>query len=449
MARERRKLLIVEDDEVQQDQLRWLFSDRYDVLQAHDRQGAITLLRAHEPGVVLLDLGLPPDAGGETEGMAAIRDLTGLDPTVKVVVMTGQGEHQLGVRSVGLGAYDFMKKPIDRDVVGLIVNRAQDVAELERKHQRLLEVAASQRLPGLLGDSPAIQQLCRMVEKVAPADVGILLLGESGTGKEVLAKAIHGLSPRSEHRFVTINCAAIPEDLLEVELFGGSGDGLGPADGKIEQASGGTLFLDEIGDLPLNLQTKLLRFLGSRSIEDRLGRQRPAVDVRVICSTHRDLEAAVRTGRFREDLFYRLNEVVVRVPPLRERSGDAVMIARHLLGAMTQEMQRGLVGFSDGALRAIDNYEWPGNIRELRNRVKRAVIMAEGRRVTAKDLELSDDPNNVTALNLRKVRDEAEMGALKRALATTSGNISKAARLLGISRPTFYDLMRQHDLRNG
>jgi two-component system NtrC family response regulator len=444
------RLLVVEDDEGLRRQLRWSL-EGYAVLQAEDREGAIAALRAQEPPVVLLDLGLPPDPHGVGEGFATLETILTLAPTTKVVVMTGQEGRAHAVRAVGMGAYDYYQKPVEADELGLIVARAFHLAALEAENLRLLAADPAQRLPGIIGLSPTMQEVCRMVERVAPADISVVLLGESGTGKELVARALHELSPRGGGPFVAINCAAIPDNLLESELFGyerGAFTGaVKQTPGKIELASGGTLFLDEIGDLPLPLQVKLLRFVQERVVERIGGRREIPVDLRLVCATHRDVPQLVATGAFREDLYYRLAEVTVSIPPLRRRAGDAVLLARHLLGHYNAQLGRSVAGFSDDALEAIDAHAWPGNVRELQNRMKRAVIMAEGKRITAADLELQHVAGEPEPLNLKEVRERAETEALRRALAQTKGNISRTAKLLGISRPTLYDLMRQHNLR--
>ncbi len=444
------KVLILEDDPGLRKQLRWSL-EGYQVLQTDEREEAIAMLRAQQPAVVLLDLGLPPDAEGVSEGFAALEAILRLAPATKVIIMTGQDDHAHAVRAIGMGAYDFHQKPVDPDILSLLVQRGVHLVGLELDNERLLAAEACDRLPGIVGDSPSMQQVARMVEKVAPADVSVVLQGESGTGKELVARALHQLSPRKGKAFVAINCAAIPGTLLEAELFGyekGAFTGaVKQTPGKIEMATGGTLFLDEIGDLPLDLQVKLLRFLQERVVERIGGRKEIPVDVRVICATHRDLPALVSRNEFREDLYYRLAEVVIEIPALRERAGDPVLLAHHLLHTYNQQLNRRLSGFTEDALAAIDGYPWPGNVRELQNKLKRAVIMAESKRITAADLDLDEGALESEPLNLKQVREAAEAAALRRALAQTRGNISKAARLLGVSRPTLYDLMRVHSMR--
>ena len=448
-APERRTLLIVEDDLGLQSQLRWYF-EGYEVLVAEDRESAVNLVRRHEPPVVTLDLGLPPDPANATEGLEALDQILSAAPHTKVIVVTGNDDRENAVRAVGRGAYDFYQKPVDPEVLGLIVDRAYNLFELEDENRRLARKERPSPLAGIIAASGEMTRVCRMVEKVAPTSATVLLLGESGTGKELLARALHGLSPRAEQRFVAINCAAIPETLLESELFGyEKGAFTGAAKqtlGKIEYAHKGTLFLDEIGDLPMSLQAKLLRFLQERVIERVGGREEIAVDVRVIGATHQDLGQLIEEGRFREDLYYRLSEISLRIPPLRERTGDSVLLARHFLDLFGREHGRSLRGFTEDALAAIEAYPWPGNARELENRVKRTVIMAENNRIAAEDLELVV-PDESMPLNLRQVREEAERRAIERALALYNGNVSQAADILGVSRPTLYDLVKKYDLR--
>ncbi len=439
-------LLIVEDDPGIQGQLRWCFDD-YQVVMADDREDAIAKLRRHEPQVVTLDMGLPPDPGGTSEGLATLEQILAIAPHTKVVVVTGNDDREAAVKAIGMGAYDFYLKPIDAEILGLIVNRAFRVRELELENERLANSGGHSPLDGLIASSPQMLKLCRTVEKVAPTDVTTLLLGESGTGKEVIARALHGLSDRSDGPFVAINCAAIPENLLESELFGyEKGAFTGAARqtlGKIECANGGTLFLDEIGDLPMALQAKLLRFLQERVIERLGGRKEIPVDVRVVCATHRNLRDMIQAETFREDLYYRLSEITIEIPPLREREGDAVLLAKAFLSKFSEEHKRKIKGFHPDALLAIEQYHWPGNVREMENRVKRAVIMADGSHITAEELELDEVATESAPFNLREVREQAERRAIQRALQHTDGNIARTAELLGVSRPTLYDLIKK------
>jgi two-component system, NtrC family, response regulator len=443
-----RKLLIVEDDPGIQSQLRWCFED-YEVLSAADRASAISELRRHEPPVVLQDLGLPPDEAGVEEGFATLKEILALAPLTKVVVVTGHGDQSNAVKAVGLGAYDFYEKPVDVDVLQLIVRRAYHIHELEAENRRLQDARGISPLDGVIADGEAMLKVCRMVEKVAPTNATTLLLGESGTGKEVFARAIHDLSTRKGGAFVAINCAAIPENLLESELFGFEKGAFTGAHkqtpGKIEGASGGTLMLDEIGDMPMALQAKLLRFLQERTVERVGGRTEIPVDVRVVCATNQNLADAIRTGAFREDLYYRISEITINIPPLREREGGRIVLARHLLAKFAEQQGRNFRGFSDDAQDAIESYAWPGNVREMENKIKGAVIMAEGKFVTAADLGLA--AGEPPTLNLREVRQKAETRAIREALARTGGNISRAAEILGVTRPTLYDLMQRYAIR--
>jgi len=444
-------LLVVEDDEGLQRQLKWAY-DGYRVVAAHNVTEAIDALRLHEPAVVTLDLGLPPDPDGTSEGFACLSEMLRLKPDIKVIVASGHGARESALRAIALGAYDFYRKPVDIDELGLIVKRAFGLHELEAENRRLAESAGGGTVLGsIVSGAPEMLGVARLIERVAPADVSVMLLGASGTGKELLARAVHEKSRRAKGGFVAINCAAIPENLLEAELFGyerGAFTGaVKTTPGKIELAQGGTLFLDEIGDVPLPLQVKLLRFLQERVIERVGGRAPIAVDTRIVCATHQNLEAMIADGRFREDLYYRLAEIVVRIPSLKERTGDAVLLARHFVHRFARELSRPVSGLGEDAVAAIDAHGWPGNVRELENRIKRAVIMAEGKTVAAADLDL---PGKVTqeppAINLRAAREVADRRAIRQALARTENNISGAARLLGISRPTLYDLLKQYRL---
>lgn len=439
-------LLIVEDDIGLRSQLRWHF-DKYNVVLADDRESAIAAVRQHVPAVVLQDLGLPPDAEGVEEGFKCVQEIMRLAPATKIIVITGNHDYENAVRAVALGAYDFYQKPINATTLDLIVQRAYSIHALEEQN-RLLQQQRISPLAGVIASDPMMLRVCRMVEKVAPSNVTCTILGESGTGKEVIARAIHNLSPRSERRFVAINCAAVPESLMESELFGyEKGAFTGAAKrtlGKVETAQEGTLFLDEIGDMPLALQAKLLRFLQERVIERVGGREEIAVDVRVLCATNKNLEQMVRDGTFREDLYYRICEMVIEIPPLRERQGDKILLARHLLQKYTATHSRKINGFSQEAAEVIEAYNWPGNIREMENKIKRAVIMCEEKYITPIDLALAT-PQSLS-INLRHVRQEAERSAIMQALSLTDGNYSAAAKLLGITRPTLYDLVKKYDI---
>jgi len=444
MSDAKQTILLVEDDPGLQKQLKWSLSD-YELVVAADRDSAIAQLRRHEPPVVLLDLGLPPDADGATEGLAALQEILSLAPATKIIVVTGNLDRSNAVQAIQLGAYDFFQKPFEPDVLALMISRALHVHALEAENRQLISRQRGSPLQGLITSSEPMLEICRTVEKVAPANVTVLLLGESGTGKEVLARGVHELSPRAGKRFVAINCAAIPDTLLESELFGyEKGAFTGAAKqtiGRIEYANEGTLFLDEIGDLPIPLQAKLLRFLQERVIERLGGRGEIPVDVRIVCATHRDLAEMIREGSFREDLYYRLSEIAVAIPPLRERPGDAVLLAQAFLERYAKEMGRNIRGFTADALGSLETHSWPGNVREMENLIKRATIMADGNQISASDLGLNAGQASPQLLNLRQARENAERLAITQALARSEGNIAQAAELLGITRPTLYDLM--------
>jgi two-component system NtrC family response regulator len=454
MADHKPKLLVVEDDEGLQAQLKWAYEE-FDVVIAGDRDSAIAALRAEEPSVVTLDLGLPPDPDGTTEGFAVLDQIMALKPDTKVIVASGHGARESALTAIDRGAYDFYQKPVDIDQLGLIVRRAFNLHRIEAENRALAEKTGegNKVLGRLVTSAPEMVKVARTIERVANTNVSVMLLGASGTGKELLARGLHDASDRRDGCFVAINCAAIPENLLESELFGhekGAFTGaVKTTEGKIEQASGGTLFLDEVGDIPLPLQVKLLRFIQERTIERIGGRQQIAVDTRIVCATHQNLERMIAEGTFREDLFYRLAEVVVKIPSLAERPGDAVLLAKAFLKRFAQEINPQVNGFAPDALAAIDGWPWPGNVRELENRVKRAVIMADGKLVTAEDLDLGADgeEEDVAALNLKSAREKSDRKIIRHALARSEGNISSTAKMLGISRPTLYDLLKQYDLQ--
>ena len=446
-----RRLLIVEDDPGLQSQMRWCFSEDLDVSVAADRDSALTALRRMEPEVITLDLGLPPDPGGASQGFELLEEILRLAPLTKVIVVTGREDKENAVKAIGMGASDFYQKPLDADILTFVVNRAFRLAELEKENQDLIRQKNGTSIKGIVAASPQMLSVCRTIEKVAPTDVTTLISGETGTGKELIARAIHDMSSRSDKPFSAINCAAIPENLLESELFGfekGSFTGANQSKkGKIESANGGTLFLDEIGDMPMSLQAKLLRFLQERVI-DRVGSVKPIpVDVRVVCATHRDVRELIDKGDFREDLYYRISEITLEVPAVRDRDGDALVIAQSLLKSLGKQMDRQNLSFSEDAIRAIDRYAWPGNVREMINKIKRATIMAEGKKVTPEDLELSCSNENGPALiNLRHVREQAEKQAILQALQTSGFNMAQASRLLGITRPTLYNLTDKYKI---
>lgn len=443
-------VLLVEDDTGLQSQLRWAL-DAYDVAVAGDRDAAVNKFRDLLPAVVVLDLGLPPDPDGASEGLQCLKDILAIAPETKVIISSGNEDRGNAVEAIAQGAYDFYAKPVDIDVLNLIIQRALHVHTLEREHRARTESSLAS-LSGLVTSDPGMLKVCRTVEKVAPTGVSVMLLGESGTGKDVIARAIHQLSPRAARPYVAINCAAIPENLLESELFGhekGAFTGaIRQIVGKIETANRGTFFLDEIGDLPLALQAKLLRFLQDRVIERVGGRQQIPVDVRIISATNKNIPDLIRDGRFREDLFYRLNEIRVDIPPLRERAGDVVLLINYFISEYNRTLGKNIKGLAQDAIEAVLEYAWPGNVREVENRVKRAVIMAEGRLLTAGDLDfVAADAGDVEEYDLRIARERSERSVIQRALLKEQGNISKAARLLGISRPTLYELMKQLNIK--
>ncbi|MCF6251996.1 MAG: PEP-CTERM-box response regulator transcription factor [Methylococcaceae bacterium] len=445
---EKKVLLIIEDDPGLQKQLKWSF-EKYQTIIAGDRKEAITALRRFTPSVVTLDLGLPPDPANASEGLETLKEILQLAPTTKVIVVTGNDERENAIIAVAMGAYDFYQKPIDIDVLTLIIERAFQLDQLEKDNLKLLQ-NSNEPLAGIIATSPQMQKLSRMIEKVAPTNVTTLLLGESGTGKEVLAKAIHGLSNRAGKPFVAVNCAAIPENLLESELFGYEKGAFTGATkqtkGKIEYANGGTFFLDEIGDLPYSLQAKLLRFIQERVLERLGGRAEIPIDVRIICATHQNVQQLITEGLFREDLYYRINEISVSIPPLRERDGDAIVIATSLLKRFNEENGKNIKGFSKEAAQLIETYEWPGNIRQLENIIKRAVIMADGSIISVDDLEIEPSTEEQIPINLKSVREIAETNAIKRALAYTDNHVSNTAKLLGVTRPTLYALFTKYGI---
>lgn len=443
------KILIVDDDKGIQKQLKWSLSD-YEAVLAGDRESAIAAVRRHEPKVVTLDLGLPPDAANASEGLAALEEILRIAPHTKVIVITGNDDRDNALKAISLGAYDFYQKPIEPEVINVIVARAYSVASIEEEN-RLMRAVGGNDI-GIIGNSSSIDRLRTMIKRIAPTQITALLLGESGTGKEVTANAIHLASDRKKKPFIAINCASIPETLLESELFGfekGAFTGaVRTTKGKIECAEGGTLFLDEIGDMPFNLQAKLLRFLQEKKIERLGGRQEIEVDVRVVCATNQNLEEMVAEKSFREDLFYRVSEITLNIPPLRDREEDPIILAQFFLQRYAQEYKSNVKSFSDDALSAIKSHKWPGNIRELQNKVKSSVIMATGSQVTAMDLGFFDHEGEALQLdlNLRKVREQAESLAIQKAYALTEGNMSKCAELLGVTRPTLYSLIEKYSL---
>lgn len=453
---QKKTLLVVEDNPGVRKQLKWSLSD-YEVVFAEDRASALQQFESLHPSVVTLDLGLPPDEANATEGLAALEEMVERNPHCKIIVVTGNDDRSNALKAISLGAYDFYEKPIDPDVLNLIIERAYKLFELEEENRELLAAKrGSQGSHGIHGASLQIQAACRMVEKVGPSLATTLIIGESGTGKELFARALHNLSARRDKPFVAVNCAAIPETLLESELFGyEKGAFTGAAKqtkGKIEYAQGGTFFLDEIGDMPLTLQAKMLRFLQERTV-DRIGGREPIpVDVRIICATHQDLERLIEKGQFRQDLYYRVSEIVINIPALRDREGDKVYLAQLFLKKFSELNKKHFTGFSLTALKRIDTYAWPGNVRELENKIGRAVVLADGPRIEPEDLgfievELDEQARNWN-LNLKQARESAELGVIKRALAVHNYNISHAAEALDVSRPQLYNLMKKLGLQN-
>ncbi|MFT4797941.1 MAG: two-component system NtrC family response regulator [Candidatus Azotimanducaceae bacterium] len=451
MDKKKKTLVIVEDDMGLQNQLKWHFSESdYHVVLASDRESAIEAVRLHNPAVIIQDLGLPPHPDEVTEGFRTMQAILRLARDTKIIVVTGSQEVEHALRAVSMGAYDYYSKPVDTQILDLIVDRAFQMHELEQQSKNI-QTGEPSPLTGMITSHPMMLKICHKLEKIAATDVTCALFGESGTGKEVLAKAIHTLSPRKDKPFVAINCAAIPDTLIESELFGyEKGAFTGAAKqtiGKIEWAQGGTLFLDELGDMPLAAQAKLLRFIQERVIERVGGRVEIPVDVRIVCATNKNLENMVVEGSFREDLFFRISDMMIQIPPLRDRGEDKLLLAKYFIMQYANEYNRDIVNFDETATAALDAYRWPGNVRELMGKVKNAVIMADGKFVTAMDLGLEEVGD--LALNLKNVRESAERTAIQKALAISSGKITAAAKLLGVTRPTLYDLLKRYGISNG
>lgn len=444
-----RKLMIVAPERAAMRHLQSMFAD-LQTFCCESLDQAIPVLRRAEPDAVLLDLGAR-DVEGATAGLQLLRQILTTAPCTKIIAMTEQGGRELAVRAIGLGATDFYHKPLDASVLSIVVRRAIRMRELEDENRRLRERTGAMALEGIIGASESMRSVCRAIEKVAPTGATVLLLGESGTGKELLARAVHRLSERCHQPFGVINCAAIPDTLLESELFGYEKGAFTGANrrtpGKLEAADGGSVFLDEIGEMPATLQAKLLRVLQERTVERIGGRVPIPLNLRFICATHRKLDALITTGAFREDLYYRISEVTIRIPPLRERQGDIILLSQHLLQSTVARFGRSTRGFSPDAIRAIQAHSWGGNVRELENRIKSAVIMAESTVVTAGDLGLQDPGGATEYINLRVARQRAERQALQQALAAARGNLSRAAELLGVTRPTLYDILERHQIR--
>jgi two-component system, NtrC family, response regulator len=440
------RILIVDDDEEIRTQMKWALCQDYEIILAQDRASAIESFRATRPTIVLLDLGLPPHASSPEEGLAIVSELVALDHLVKVVIITGQAEKENAVRAVGAGVYDFLCKPIKMEELKLLLKRAAYVADLEKEYHDMQQLVQGEVLEGLLGVSSGMRSVFDSIRKVASTDAPVLVLGESGTGKEMVAQAIHRKSSRKDGPFIAINCSAIPETLLESELFGHERGAFTGAHmqrkGRIEMATAGTLFLDEIGEIPLPLQVKLLRFLQEQCIERVGGRQEIQIDTRVIAATNANLKENMAKGTFREDLFYRLAVIQMMLPPLRQREKDIRMLAQFFLKRFSAQLNRGGLAFDQGALRALDRHPWPGNVRELENCVKRAVIMAEGKRLTVQDLALPPYTGSDVS-TLKEAREALERDMIERAIKKHGGKIAAAAIELGISRPTFYELMEK------
>ena len=444
------KLLIVDDDEGIRNQMKWALSDAYDIFLAEDRERALKVLNSEKPSLILLDLGLPPDPRGAGEGLKTLKEIGAIDRTAKVVIITGNNEKANALKAVEGGAFDFFVKPPDLEEVRIILKRAWNLISLERENIALKEKSLHTGIEGILGDSPPMQQVFSLMRKVAPSDASVLIVGESGTGKELIAKAIHGLSNRKEGPFIAINCGAIPENLLESELFGHEKGSFTGAEaqrkGKIEYANQGTLFLDEIGELPLGLQVKLLRFLQEHSVERVGGREGIPVDVRVLCATNRDLAKATEDGFFRKDLYYRLGVVTITVPPLRKREEDIVLMAKTFLTNYSRQHKKKIKEFSIDALSGLRTYSWPGNVRELENKIRRAVIMSDSKFLTLMDLELNEPDKVLPMESLKEARNQTERDHITRVLRKHAWNITKAASELRVSRPTLHDLIKKHNI---
>lgn len=441
------KLLIVDDDEEIRTQMKWALAQEYEIVLAGDRESATDAFRSAHPPVVLLDMGLPPNPGTPQEGLATLAELLAIDPQTKVVIITGQGEKEVALKAVGAGAYDFLGKPVEIEVLKVILKRCYHISQLEREYRDMQQQLQVESFEGMLGNSRRMQSVFESVRKVATTDAPVLILGESGTGKERIARAIHQRSARKNGPFIAINSSAIPETLIESELFGhekGSFTGASAQrKGRIEMSAGGTLFLDEIGEVPLPIQVKLLRFLQEQCIERVGGREEISVDTRVIAATNADLKKGMSDGTFREDLFYRLAVVQLLLPPLRERDDDLLLLAESFMQQFGAQSGKTNLTFGPDALRAIRRYTWPGNIRELQNRVRRAVIMSSGKRLTAADLELDETGTPAQGSSLKEAREALERDMIQTALRKHSGKITAAAQELGISRPTFYELMEK------
>jgi two-component system NtrC family response regulator len=443
----KQKLLIIDDDEDLRTQMKWALTTDYDVYLAEDRPSAIALINKEQPAVITLDLGLPPNPAGVEEGFAVLDHVLDEYGNAKVIIITGRGEKEHALRAVGKGAYDFFYKPIELDELKVVLKRAFHVSRLEQEQRELRQRLSGDTFEGMIGTSTKMQDVFSAIRKVATTDAPVLIRGESGTGKELVARAIHRLSIRASRPFIPINCSAIPENLIESELFGHEKGTFTGAHvqrkGRFEMAEGGTLFLDEIGDLPLSLQVKLLRFLQEKTIERVGGREQIEVDTRIVAATNRDLEEAMRKATFRDDLFYRISVINISLPPLRERSADIVLLAKSFLDRYANESRKKIKGFSSQVIEALERYTWPGNVRELENRIKRSVIMSEGKKITLEDLEMQSVAGVKQSILLKDARETLEKELILKAIARNENNLTKAASDLGISRPTLYDLMQK------
>src|SRR5262245_17964789 len=445
-------LLLVDDDPEIRDQMKWALASDYELLEASDRPSALVHVRQAMPQVVLLDLGLPPDTDGASEGLAILRETMQLNPMAKVIVVTGNSDRAKAIAAIESGGYDFIEKPVQLDVLKIVLQRAAYLSNLEQENRALQQQAGQNDFEGLMGNSAHMQEVFRMIRRVGPSDVPVLITGESGTGKELVARAIHRQGGIKGQAFIAINCGAIPETLLESELFGYEKGAFTGATqqrkGRIEGARGGTLFLDEIGDIPLGLQVKLLRFLQDHEIQRLGGQETITVDARILAATNIDLQKAISEGRFREDLYYRLCVVTIAVPALNERRSDIALLSRAFLTTFAEEQKKPLKGFTPQAMQALATYNWPGNVRELENRIKRAVVMAEGKYVTPENLELKDPSSSEEeASTLKASRDSRERDLVRLAMEKADGNVSRAAAELGISRPTLYQLLARYGLK--
>lgn len=451
-------LLIIDDNEDILTQLKWgLASDAYTLHLATDMDRALEIFRKARPGVVTLDLGLPPHPDTSEEGFRGLVEMLKICPSAKIIVITGNDERDNALQAIKLGAFDFFRKPIDLEELRVIIRRAFHLHALEQegasRHDSAVD--ASRDNCGIVGACPAMRGVLNLIDKVAASDVPILVSGESGTGKELVARAIHAKSLRKNGPMVSINCGAIPENLIESELFGhekGAFTGaVATVPGKVEYADKGTLFLDEIGELPANLQVKLLRFLQEMVIQRVGGRKDIPVNVRIIAATNIDIAAAIEKGAFREDLYYRIGVVTIHLPPLRDRGADVRILAEHFLRRVSRELNKNVVGFTAEALAYLESHTWPGNIRELENKLRRAVLLADSSRITADELGFGEDLSthngfNLSDKTLREGRAMVEKKMIIAALAKFEGNILRASEALGISRPTMYDLLKKHDI---